>query len=93
MARPVIGVTWTPEERAMMKLPPRGTTSYSAPRVSTHRVTVSLPDGTTCPVIYRRFGACSHRFLFGEPLNEAVWVTLPSGSRTINKHRAVQEPL
>ena len=37
------------------------------------KITVSLPDGTSCPVVYRRFGAYSHRFLFGEPLNEAVW--------------------
>lgn len=57
----------------MIKLPPRGIKSLPATRVTIYNVTVSLPDGTTCPVIYQRFGACSHRFLFGEPLIESIW--------------------
>lgn len=73
MPRYVIGATFTPEERASMNLPPHGSGSQPIGRVASHHITVSLPDGSSCPVIYRRFGAYSHRFLFGDPLHEAVW--------------------
>ena len=77
MPRCAIGVTYTPEERAKMNLPPLGAKSVPLSRLDSHETTVSLPDGTCCCVSFRRFGARSHRFVFGTPLTESVWLSEP----------------
>ncbi len=74
MTRYAIGVTLTNEERAMMRTAARGARSQPVGRLFCHEATALLPDGTSCKVSYRRFGARSHRFTFEEPLREAVWL-------------------
>ncbi len=91
MSRFVVGVTLTPEERAARNLLHTGTRSQSPPRLMHHELNVALPDGSSCPVRYRRFAGRSHRFLFGEPLTEAVWVTEPMHSTAIVIEMKAQE--
>ena len=86
----VKGVTLSPRERRDAGLLPRtqpgeassvaGGSGNGGGEVSptgivrAHSGPVILPNGETCAVSYTRFHAGSHRFLYGPPLREAVWI-------------------
>lgn len=46
---------------------------HPARLVKRHTLTVTLPDGTSCPVQYDRYGPRAYRFHYQAPLYEQVW--------------------
>jgi hypothetical protein len=42
--------------------------------VRAHTCTVTLPDQSTCQVHYTRYNARSHKFDFGSPIHQRLWI-------------------
>ena len=70
MPRFAFGVTLTPAERALFC----GAGGSRSSFVRSHTCVVTLPDGTACSVSYMRYNPRSHRFDFGAPLDERIWI-------------------
>jgi|SRR5579871_3507336 len=67
MARHPKGVTLTAQERSLA--------GYDGSKaVKTHSVTITLPNGVSCPVQYERQSSRCHEFEFGAPLNRHRWI-------------------
>lgn len=86
MPRTIKGITLTPEERLQAGYTDAHATGVAKPPTS-HTCTVTLPNGTSCPVTYTRYSTRSHEFRFGQPLNQRHWVqkALPGGIPAIEE--------
>jgi hypothetical protein len=73
MARYPWGLTLTPSERAYAS-----STPINSPRipkrqiVHSHATTVTLPDGSDCPVLYTRYGPHLFKLDYGAPIHQRL---------------------
>ena len=85
MTRFAFGVTLSPAERALFGGAPGSRSSF----VRSHTCVVALPDETTCQVSYTRYNHRSHRFDFGSPLDQRIWIDpYLDGSVAAVEHKA-----
>ena len=70
VTRFAFGVTLSPAERALFTGGPGSRSSL----VRSHTYVVTLPDRTTCQVSYTRYNHRSHRFDFGSPVHQRIWI-------------------
>lgn len=73
MTRFPIGLTYPPDERKRLYLDQTTCLKNGSGVVKSHQCEVTLANGLSCVIEYRRNGPTAHAFSFGPPIDKTIW--------------------